>query len=85
MFISLQTLEVIPDLRNPVYMTSCFKAVNLDVILQLMSKVSWDVRDVKSQHSQYVDVLLRVSNIWFMLLMYRVYGELWTILQVEGY
>ena len=63
MFISLQTLEVIPDLRNPVYMTSCFKAVNLDVILQLMSKVSWDVRDVKSQHSQYVDVLLRVSNI----------------------
>ena len=43
-------------------MTSCYKVINADVILQLMSKVAWDIREVRSQHSQYVDVLLRVIN-----------------------
>ena len=55
-----QTIEAINDLRNPVYMTSCNEAINNETILQLMSKVAWDIRDVKSQHSQYVDILLRV-------------------------
>lgn len=54
-----QTLMNVIGLRLPVYMTSIQKAINTEVILQLMAKVSWDIKDVKSQHSQYVEVLLR--------------------------
>lgn len=56
------TLGCIENLRDPIFMTSCDKAINSDVILPLMSKVAWDIREVRSQHSQYVDILLRVSN-----------------------
>ena len=41
-------------------MTSCSKVIHSEVILQSMAKVAWDIREVRSQHSQYVDVLLRV-------------------------
>ena len=61
-YLFFQTIQTITDLRDPVYMTSCCKAVNSEVILQLMAKVAWDIREVKSQHSQYVDILLRVSK-----------------------
>ncbi|XP_059085290.1 syndetin-like isoform X2 [Tigriopus californicus] len=54
-----QTLMNVVGLRLPVYMTSVQMAINTDVILQLMAKVAWDIKDVKSQHSQYVEVLLR--------------------------
>lgn len=84
----IQTIEVIVDLRDPVYMTTCAKAINSDVILQLMSKVAWDIREVKSQHSQYVDVLLRelqIFSIRMQTLTEKVYLEpdvitcLWTL------
>ena len=29
-------------------------------VLQLMSHVKWDVKDIKSQHNSYVDFLLQV-------------------------
>ena len=51
---------MIEQVRKPVYMTVCGKAMNADATLQLMSKVAWDIKEVRSQHSQYVDVLLRV-------------------------
>ena len=56
------TIGCIENLRDPIFMTSCDKAINSDVILPLMSKVAWDIREVRSQHSQYVDILLRVSK-----------------------
>ena len=40
----------------------CVGSVNEEVILQLMGKVAWDIKEVRSQHSQYVDVMLRVST-----------------------
>ena len=55
-----QTINILEDLRLPVYMTSCCRVMNADGILQKMAKVAWDIREVRSQHSQYVDVLLRV-------------------------
>ena len=56
------TIGCIENLRDPIFMTSCDKAINSDVILPLMSKVAWDIREVRSQHSQYVDILLRVNK-----------------------
>jgi hypothetical protein len=35
-------------------------AFGFDSLLHQMTKVSWDIKEVKSQHSQYVDILLRV-------------------------
>jgi hypothetical protein len=37
-------------------------AVNFKLILALMAEVDWEVKDVMSQHSQYVDILLRVRE-----------------------
>lgn len=59
---SEQTLRHLPLLRRPVYMGSCVGSVNAEVISQLMSRVAWDIKEVRSQHSQYVDVMLRVSK-----------------------
>lgn len=67
--VDFQTLMNVIGLRLPVYMTSIQKAINTEVILQLMAKVSWDIKDVKSQHSQYVEVLLRVGELAFEVIM----------------
>lgn len=36
------------------------QAFDLRQILIQMSKVNWEVKDVMSQHSSYIDMLLRV-------------------------
>jgi hypothetical protein len=38
-------------------------AVDFKGILALMAKVNWEVKEVMSQHSQYVDILLRVCAV----------------------
>ena len=38
------------------------RSVSSDSTLQLMSKVSWNISEVRSMHNQYVDILLRVSS-----------------------
>lgn len=59
----MQTVAVTTELRRPVYMCVSARAIDFRMMLGLMSKVNWDLRDVMSQHSEYVDVLLRVSII----------------------
>jgi len=54
-------LSLVPHLRRPVYLPVGLNSVQKEAILQLMSKVAWDVKEVSTQHSQYVEVLLRVS------------------------
>ena len=62
-----ETLGCIENLREPIFMTSCDKAINSDVILPLMHKVAWDIREVRSQHSRYVEILLRVTyNLYYI-------------------
>ncbi len=58
----LQTLAVAHDLRLPVYTSTACRCLNTDQIVLLMSRVQWDIRDVMSQHSYYVDVILQVRN-----------------------
>ena len=50
------------EIRRPVLMVVAERSVSADSTLQMMSKVSWDIREVevRSMHNQYVDVLLRV-------------------------
>ncbi|KAJ9592435.1 hypothetical protein L9F63_015851 [Diploptera punctata] len=63
-----QTVAVTAELRRPVYMCVSARAVDFRVMLGLMSKVNWEVREVMSQHSQYVDILLRELQIFSMRL-----------------
>ncbi|XP_015588242.1 syndetin [Cephus cinctus] len=54
-----QTIASAADLRKPVYMAVVSQAFDVATVLNLMNKVNWEVRDVMSQHSRYVDVLLQ--------------------------
>ena len=51
-------VSVSQDLRTSVYIGAIKNSIQKEVILKLMSKVSWDLKDVVSQHSHYVDHLL---------------------------
>jgi len=52
------TVAAAVDLRTPVYLAAVSHSLNTDSLLLQMSKVSWDLRDVVSQHSHYVDQLV---------------------------
>ncbi|KAG7197018.1 hypothetical protein KM043_017553 [Ampulex compressa] len=54
----MQTIASTTDLRKPVYMAVISQAFDVANILNSMSKVNWEVTDVMSQHSVYIDSLL---------------------------
>ena len=56
-------IEVMTEVRRSIFMAVATKCLNSESILKHMAKVSWDVKEVQSQHNQYVDILLRVSSI----------------------
>ncbi len=57
----LQTVSIAPELRHPVYRIVSHQSMDCDGLLQLISQVRWDVREIMSQHSGYVDAVLNVS------------------------
>ncbi|CAH1237851.1 VPS50 [Branchiostoma lanceolatum] len=59
-----QTISTASELRRPVYRVVAAKSVVYDHILQLMANVKWDIKDIMSQHSPYVDVLLRELQVF---------------------
>lgn len=48
-----------PQIRHHVYTAVAAQAIDYDGVLNRMSSVKWDISDLMSQHSQYVDLLLR--------------------------
>lgn len=54
-----QTISSAIDLRKPVYMAVIEKCIDVSKIIGLMGKVNWEVKDVMSQHSEYVDEILK--------------------------
>lgn len=50
------------ELRKPMYAGVSCKAVDFPSIVSQMDKVNWEVKELMSQHSPYVDVLLRVRK-----------------------
>ncbi|XP_018307537.1 syndetin [Mycetomoellerius zeteki] len=55
----MQTIASAADLRKPVYMAVTSQAFDVANILNLMNKVNWEVTDVMSQHSNYIDALIQ--------------------------
>eukprot|EP00794_Sanderia_malayensis_P003270 gene3270-3751_t len=54
-----QTIDVSEELRTPVYKVVAEKAIAFDQTLAQMSLVKWDIKEIMSQHSSYVDNLTR--------------------------
>ena len=48
------------DIRKPVYASVAWNAVDAKKIVAMMSKVDWEIIEVMTQHSEYVDILLKV-------------------------
>lgn len=63
-----QTITSVTDLRKPIYMAVVSQALDITGVLNLMTKVNWEVRDVMSQHSSYVDKILKEMEILRMRL-----------------
>ncbi|KAK7862939.1 hypothetical protein R5R35_004896 [Gryllus longicercus] len=63
-----QLVDVAADLRQPVYACVSSRAVGYVNTLNHMKRVDWEVKNVMSQHSQYVDILLRELQIFSMRL-----------------
>ncbi|XP_071949997.1 syndetin-like [Antedon mediterranea] len=54
-----QTVGVSSELRNAVYLGVSSYCLSTERILNLMSTVNWNIKDIMSQHSPYVDALLQ--------------------------
>ncbi|KAK7500494.1 hypothetical protein BaRGS_00008401 [Batillaria attramentaria] len=54
-----QTVKMATELRKPVYRPVSSRAISYDHVLQQMSNVRWDIKEIMSQHNSYVDTLLK--------------------------
>jgi hypothetical protein len=58
----LQTVTSTAALRKPIYMAVISKAFDVSNILMLMNKVDWELKDIISQHSEYIDYIVKVKD-----------------------
>ncbi|KAK8386041.1 hypothetical protein O3P69_010636 [Scylla paramamosain] len=62
------TIKITPEIRHHVYTAVAAQAIDYDGVLSRMTNVKWDISDLMSQHSQYVDILLRQLQVLSMRL-----------------
>lgn len=72
------------ELYHSVYLAVPAKFINLPQILDLMSSVNWDLRDIQTQHSPYVDLLLQQltnleQTLWDSNLPKEVLKHFWIV------
>lgn len=53
------------DLRVPIFSGVAHRYLDSDHIINLMSRVQWEVKEVMSQHSSYIDYTLQVRLVIF--------------------
>ncbi|XP_054713927.1 syndetin-like [Uloborus diversus] len=63
-----QTVSQAAELRRPVYMAVAAKTIDYEQVVFLMGSVKWDINEIMSQHSSYVDILLRELQVFSMRL-----------------
>ena len=54
-----QTVNVSPELREPVYMHVAARYIHHEQVVQSMERVNWEVKEIMSQHNLYVDQLIQ--------------------------
>ena len=60
--------ELLLQIRHHVYTAVAAQAIDYDGVLSRMTSVKWDISDLMSQHSQYVDILLRQLQVCVAML-----------------
>ena len=64
-------MAVAQDLRLPIYTSVACRCLDTDHVIGLMNRVQWDIKEVMSQHSHYIDVIIQVfSSPLFSILFY---------------
>eukprot|EP00051_Salpingoeca_urceolata_P010868 m.133496 g.133496 ORF g.133496 m.133496 type:complete len:999 (-) comp16888_c2_seq1:220-3216(-) len=58
-----ESVDIVRELRWFLYKNAAAKMLNFTTITTQMSSVKWDIKDIKSQHSAYVDQLIQDCNI----------------------
>ena len=53
------TVAAAQDLREPVYLAAVAASLDTSAIVAKMAKVAWDLREVSTQHSPYVELWLQ--------------------------
>ncbi|XP_014777198.1 syndetin [Octopus bimaculoides] len=53
-----QTVKMASELRKPIYRVVSSQVIDYGSLVQQMSAVKWDVKDIMSQHNTYVDSIL---------------------------
>ena len=54
-----QTVDIVAEVRGPVYKAITDATIDYGGILQSMSSVKWDIKDIRSDHSDYVSAIVR--------------------------
>lgn len=62
------TVSMAAELRYPIYLAVASCAIDYEQTLNMMINVKWDVTDIMSQHSSYVDSILREMQVFSMRL-----------------
>lgn len=64
------TVSLSVKLRKPIYTASIFKFFDKLDILNLINQVDWEIKDVISQHNNYIDILIQVHYRKFILTLF---------------
>ncbi|KAK6634867.1 hypothetical protein RUM44_000114 [Polyplax serrata] len=64
----LQTVDCVSGVRRPAYMCVSGRIIDMQHVLKEMSKVNFEVKEVMSQHSPYIDKIVRDLQIFAMQL-----------------
>jgi len=51
------------ELRKPAYRTVASRTIDYESLQDRMAMVKWDIHDIMSQHSTYVDAILQVCHL----------------------
>lgn len=70
-----QSVAVADDVRTSVYYPVTSRLINCDAILSQMANVNWEVNELCSQHSRYVDLILQDLRVFDERLK-KVHAEL---------
>lgn len=58
-----QTLDIVAELRWFVYKNAVARVLNLDETAAQMCSVKWDIKDIRSEHSPYVDSIIAHTKV----------------------
>lgn len=60
----LKIVPVVSDLRDAAYGCVATRSLNYGQAIKMVSQVNWEISEIQSQHSPYIDFLFRVRQLF---------------------